>query len=43
MQDPTERTEGDAEHLSKIITGDETWVYGYDPETKQQPSQEKSP
>jgi len=24
---------------SKIITGDESWCYGYDPETKQQPSQ----
>jgi histone-lysine N-methyltransferase SETMAR len=21
--------------ISNIITGDETWVYGYDPETKQ--------
>ena len=29
--------------LSKIITGDETWVYGYDPETKFQSSQWKSP
>jgi hypothetical protein len=26
-----------------IITGDETWAYGYDPETKQQLSQWKSP
>ncbi|GFV81724.1 histone-lysine n-methyltransferase setmar-like protein [Trichonephila clavipes] len=26
-----------------IITGDETWVYGYDPETKQQSSQWKFP
>jgi len=43
MQDPQKRIEGDAELLSKIITGDETWVYGYDPETKQQPSQGKSP
>jgi len=42
MQDTQERIEGDAE-LSKIITADETWVYGYDPETKQQPSQGKSP
>jgi histone-lysine N-methyltransferase SETMAR len=25
--------------ISNIITGDETWVYGYDPETKQQSSQ----
>ena len=27
--------------ISNIITGDETWVYGYDPETKQQSSQWK--
>jgi hypothetical protein len=25
--------------ISKVITGDESWVYGYDPETKQQSSQ----
>ena len=25
--------------LKKIITGDESWVYGYDPETKHQSSQ----
>jgi hypothetical protein len=29
--------------LSKVITGDETWIYGYDPETKQQSSQRKNP
>ena len=29
--------------ISSIITGDETWVYGYNPETKQQSSQWKSP
>jgi len=28
--------------MGQIITGDETWVYGYDPETKRQPSQWKS-
>ena len=28
--------------LSKIITGDEAWCYGYDSETKQQSSQRKS-
>ena len=32
----------DPELLSKIITGDESWCYGYDPETKQQSSQWKS-
>ena len=29
--------------LKKVITGDESWVYGYDPETKQQYSQRKRP
>jgi len=29
--------------LSKVVTGDETWCYGYDPETKQASSQWKTP
>jgi hypothetical protein len=29
--------------LSRVITGDERWIYGYDPETKQQSSRRKSP
>ena len=33
--------EDDAGLLSKVVTGDETWCYGYDPETKQQSSQWK--
>jgi len=33
----------DPNFISNIITGDETWVYGYDPETKQQSSQWKLP
>jgi hypothetical protein len=33
----------DAISLSRVITGDESWIYGYDPETKQQSSQWKSP
>jgi histone-lysine N-methyltransferase SETMAR len=33
----------DPNFISNTITGDETWVYGYDPETKQQSSQWKSP
>jgi hypothetical protein len=32
----------DPNFISNIITGDETWVYGYDPETKRQSSQWKS-
>jgi hypothetical protein len=28
----------DTTFISRIITGDESWIYGYDPETKQQSS-----
>jgi histone-lysine N-methyltransferase SETMAR len=34
-------TSDDATILSKVITGDESWIYSYDPETKQQSSQWK--
>jgi len=33
----------DPSFKSRVITGDESWVYGYNPETKQQSSQWKSP
>ena len=33
----------DEPFLSRVITGDESWVYSYDPETKQQFSQWKIP
>ena len=33
----------DPSFMSRVITGDESWVYGYDSETKQQSSQWKSP
>jgi hypothetical protein len=33
----------DPSFMSRVITRDESWVYGYDPETKQQFSQWKSP
>ncbi|UYV72099.1 hypothetical protein LAZ67_9001807 [Cordylochernes scorpioides] len=35
-EDMLEMTRTDPEWKGKIITGDETWVYGYDPETKRQ-------
>ncbi|UYV66273.1 hypothetical protein LAZ67_4001141 [Cordylochernes scorpioides] len=35
-EDMLEMTRTDPEWKDKIITGDETWVYGYDPETKHQ-------
>ena len=38
-QNLLDHSENDEEFLSKIITGDESWVYGYDVETKVQPSQ----
>lgn len=37
-----EMAHGDENFLKRIITGDETWVYGYDVETKVQSSQWKS-
>ena len=36
-------TAEDPSLMSRIITGDESWVYGYDPEAKQQSTQWKSP
>ena len=42
-QDMKQSLADDPDLLSKIITGDETWVYGYGPETKFQSSQRKSP
>ncbi|KAJ8958255.1 hypothetical protein NQ318_017398 [Aromia moschata] len=38
-----QQLETDPDFLSKVITGDESWCYGYDPETKQQSSQWKRP
>ena len=34
-----ERAQNDPNFMSSLITGDECWVYGYDPETKQMSSQ----
>ena len=42
-QELINRSENDADMLNRVITGDESWVYGYDPETKAQSSQWKSP
>ena len=38
-----EQLEVDPDLFSKVITGDESWCYGYDPESKQQSSQWKHP
>jgi hypothetical protein len=38
-----EQVRNDPDFLSKVVTGDESWIYGYDPETKQQSSQWKCP
>jgi hypothetical protein len=42
-QELRQRALDDPSFMSRVITGDESWVYGYDPETKQQSSQWKSP
>jgi len=40
--DLRERAENDPNFMSSVITGDESWVYGYDPETKQMSSHWKT-
>jgi len=42
-QELHQRALDDPSFMLRVITGDESWVYGYDPETKQQSSQWKSP
>nr|XP_012136794.1 PREDICTED: uncharacterized protein LOC105662008 [Megachile rotundata] len=41
-QDLQQQCLDNPELLTRIIIGDESWIYGYDPETKQQSSQWKS-
>ena len=41
-QELINRSENDPDLLNRVITGDESWVYGYDPETKAKSSQWKS-
>jgi hypothetical protein len=43
VQDMLECANGDLDFLKTVITGDESWMYGYDPGTKAQSSQWKSP
>jgi len=40
--DLRERAQNDLNFMSSVITGDESWVYGYDPERKQMSSQWKT-
>jgi len=40
--DLCERDQNDPKFMSSVITGDESWVNGYDPETKQMSSQWKT-
>jgi len=42
-RDLCERSCEDVQFLKNTVTCDESWVYGYDPETKQQSSQWKGP
>jgi hypothetical protein len=43
IQTADQLTSDDETFLSRVITGDESWIYGCDPETKQHSSQWKSP
>ena len=38
-----DRAASDSSFLENVITADESWVYGYNPETRVQSSQWKSP
>ena len=40
-QEMINRNENDPDLLNRVITGDESWVYGYGPETKARSSQWK--
>ena len=42
-KDLRQRAVDDPSFMSRVITGDKSWVYRYDPETEQQSSQWKSP
>jgi hypothetical protein len=42
-QELRQRAVDDPSFMLRVVTGDESWVYGYDPETEQQSSQWKSP
>ena len=42
FQDITERLEAEPDLLNSVITGNETWVFEYDPETKRQSRKWKS-
>ena len=42
-QNLLQTTDDNHEYLNTVITGDENWVYEYDPETKAQSSQWKYP
>jgi hypothetical protein len=41
--EPKEQVENDPSFISNITTDDETWVFGYDPEMKQQSLHWKTP
>ena len=43
QSDLKNQIESDPNFLSKVIMGDESWCYGYDPETKEASCQWKTP
>ena len=42
-QDIIERLQTEPDLLCRVVTGDETWIFEYDPETKHQSCQWKFP
>jgi len=43
IHDLQEELKDDPQFLTKVVIGDESWCYGYDPESQQQSSQWKAP
>ena len=43
IRDLQEELKDDTQYIREVVTGDKSWCYGYDPESKQQSSQWKPP
>ena len=43
IRDLQKELKDDPQFLTKVVVGDDSWSYGYDPESEQQSSQWKSP
>ncbi|KAG8281158.1 hypothetical protein J6590_064628 [Homalodisca vitripennis] len=42
-QDMLDSANSNSDFLNTVITGNESWIYGYDPETKIEPTMTKRP